>query len=74
MNFLEILEKQGNTYYVLATAFALTGIIGAVDFLTGYEMGRQSSSRARSVSVPPVRASSSSGVVTNMLFVSPAAG
>jgi len=32
------------------------------------------SSRARSASVPRVRASSSSGVVTNMLFVSPAAG
>jgi hypothetical protein len=33
-----------------------------------------SSSRARSVSVPPVSSSSSSGVVANMLFVSPAAG
>jgi diguanylate cyclase (GGDEF)-like protein len=38
MNFLEIPEKQGNPYYVVATAFALTGIIGAVDFLTGYEI------------------------------------
>lgn len=35
---------------------------------------RHPSSRARSVSVAPVRASSSSGVVLNMLFVSPAAG
>jgi diguanylate cyclase (GGDEF)-like protein len=38
MNFLETLEKQGNPYHVLAIAFALTGIIGAVDFLTGYEI------------------------------------
>jgi diguanylate cyclase (GGDEF)-like protein len=38
MNLLEILEKQGNPYYVLAAAFTLTGIIGVVDFLTGYEI------------------------------------
>jgi diguanylate cyclase (GGDEF)-like protein len=38
MNFLEIPEKQGNPYYVVAAAFALTGIIGVVDFLTGYEI------------------------------------
>jgi diguanylate cyclase (GGDEF)-like protein len=38
MDILEILEKQGKHYFVLAAAFTLTGLIGVVDFLTGYEI------------------------------------
>ena len=39
MNFLSILEKQSKPSYVLVLAgFVLTGLIGVVDFLTGYEM------------------------------------
>ena len=38
MNSLEILDRHGNPYYVFAAAFTLTGMIGVVDFLTGYEI------------------------------------
>jgi diguanylate cyclase (GGDEF)-like protein len=38
MNILEVLEKPGKPLLVLAIAFTLTGIIGVVDFLTGYEI------------------------------------
>ena len=39
MNFLSILEKQSKPSYVLVLGgFVLTGLIGIVDFLTGYQM------------------------------------
>jgi diguanylate cyclase (GGDEF)-like protein len=39
MNLLAILEKQSKPSYVLVLAgFVLTGLIGVVDFLMGYEM------------------------------------
>jgi diguanylate cyclase (GGDEF)-like protein len=39
MNFLSIHEKQRKPSYVLVLAgFVLTGLIGIVDFLTGYEL------------------------------------
>ena len=39
MNFLSILEKQSKPSYVLVLGgFVLTGLIGIVDFLTGYEL------------------------------------
>ncbi len=37
MNFLSTLEKQNKLSFVLV-GFVLTGLIGIVDFLTGYEM------------------------------------
>jgi|GEM_PF-4446456 len=39
MNFLSILEKQSKPSFVLIiVGFVLTGLIGIVDFLMGYEM------------------------------------
>jgi diguanylate cyclase (GGDEF)-like protein len=38
MNIFEVLENPGKPFLVLAIAFTLTGIIGVVDFLTGYEI------------------------------------
>jgi len=40
MNFLAVLEKHSkSTYILLLVGFALTGLIGIADFLTGYEIG-----------------------------------
>jgi diguanylate cyclase (GGDEF)-like protein len=39
MNFIAKLTKQFKPYYVCAVGFTLIGLIGIVDFLTGYELG-----------------------------------
>jgi len=38
MNIQEILEGQGKRYHLLAAGFIFTGVIGVVDYLTGYEI------------------------------------